>query len=71
MSTSGMEVISTIRRIIGQSYPYGAGSVTLNSRLYTKAEMTEVLKYFMGRRACIEINYETNQVKITDYLRQF
>jgi hypothetical protein len=66
-----MEVISTIRRIIGQSYPYGAGSVTLKSKLYTKAEMKEVLKYFMGRGACIEINYVTNQVKITDYLKEF
>jgi hypothetical protein len=68
LSYASLDAIGVIRRELSSSYPYSAGSVTINCAGYDRKTLLEVLKYFMERHCSININYEKNQVKISGYL---
>jgi hypothetical protein len=53
---------------LNYSYPYRAGSVTINCAGFDKKTLMEVTKYFMERHCAITINYEKKQVKISGYV---
>jgi hypothetical protein len=53
---------------LNYSYPYRAGSVTINCAGFGKKKLEDVIKYFMERHCAITINYEKNQVKISGYV---
>ena len=68
LSYASLDAIGIIRRELNYSYPYSAGSVTINCDGYDRKTLLEVTKYFMERHCSITINYEKKQVKISGYL---
>lgn len=67
-SYASLDAIGIIRRELNYSYPYSAGSVTINCAGFDKKTFLEVTKYFMERHCSISINYEKKQVKISGYV---
>jgi hypothetical protein len=65
------EYIRSIKRRLGYSYPYSAGSATINCRCFTKDNLDKVLKYFLKRECSIVVNYEKNQITISGYMKEF
>ena len=63
-----LEAIGVIRRQLNYSYPYKAGSATINCAGFDKKIMIGIIKYFMECHCSITINYEKKQVKISGYL---
>lgn len=68
LSYASLDAIGVIRRELDYSYPYSAGSVTINCDGYNKKTLLEITKYFMERHCSITINYEKKQVKISGYV---
>ena len=68
LSFDTLDAIGIIRRELNYSYPYRAGSVTINCAGFGKKTFLEVTKYFMERHCSISINYEKKQVKISGYV---
>ena len=68
LSFATLDAISIIRRELNYSYPYCAGSVTINCSGFDKKTLQEVTKYFMEHHCVININYEKKQDKISGYL---
>ena len=68
LSYTSLEAIGIIRREINYSYPYSAGSVTINTSGFDRITIEDILKYFMEHHCSISINYEKKQVKISGYL---
>lgn len=66
-----LDAIGIIRREIGYSYPYSAGSVTINCAGYDKTILHYIVNWFLERQSSINVNYEKNQVKITGYMTEF
>lgn len=64
-----LDAIGVIRRELSYSYPYKAGSVTINCSGFDKKTMIGIIKHFMECHCSITINYEKQQVKITGYLK--
>lgn len=63
-----IDAIGIIRRELGYSYPYSAGSVTINCSGYDKTVLHYIVNWFMQRQASIVINYEKKQVVINGYM---
>lgn len=68
LSFIALDYIGVIRRELNYSYPYRAGTVTLNCSGFDKKTLLDVVRYFMERHCTVDINYEKNQVKISGYL---
>ena len=68
LSDVSLDAIGIIRRELNYSYPYSAGSVTINCGGFDRKTLLEITKYFMERHCSITINYEKKQVKISGYL---
>ena len=66
-----MEAIGVIKREIGSSYPYCAGSVTMNCVGYDKSTLLYIVNWFLERQSSIVVNYERKQVQITGYMREY
>jgi hypothetical protein len=63
-----MDALGIIRRELGYSYPYSAGSVTINYDNYPKKILERILKYFRDREASIVIYPNKRQIVIKDYM---
>ena len=68
---SSWDAIRDIRRVIGYSYPYKAGSVTINCSAYKTIVLKEVLDYFFKREFTMSMNKEKRQITITGYCKEF
>jgi len=68
LSYAVLDAIGVIRRELNYSYPYSAGSVTINCSGFDKKTLQKVLEYFMKHHCSVSINYEKKQVKISGYL---
>jgi hypothetical protein len=66
-SFESLEAIRMIKRELAYSYPYSAGTVTINCPGFGKKKLKDVIKYFMAQHYTITINYEKKQVKISGY----
>ena len=66
-----MESIACIRRKIGESYPYSAGSAIINCPGFSRKALEKIIKHFIKRNAHIVVNYEKKQVVITGYMSEF
>lgn len=66
--TMVMDALGTIRRELGYSYPYSAGSVTIHYNYYPKKVLERILKYFRDRQASIVIQPDKQQIVIKDYM---
>jgi hypothetical protein len=66
-----LDAIGFIRRKLGYSYPYKAGSVTINCEGYDKTVLLYIIDWFMKRQASITINYEKKQVVIKGYMTEY
>jgi hypothetical protein len=66
-----IDALGIIRRELSYSYPYSAGSVTINYDYYPKKILEQILKYFQGRHASIVIFPDKRQIVIKDYMGYF
>lgn len=67
LSFESLDAIRIIRSELNYSYPYSAGTVTINCPGFGKKKMVDVIKYFTAHSCTITINYEKKQVKISGY----
>lgn len=67
-SFESLEAIRIIKRELGYSYPYSAGTVTINCPGFGKKKMEDVIKYFITHNCTVTINREKKQVKISGYV---
>lgn len=65
------DAIGVIRREIGNSYPYSAGTATINCAGFDRKTLEEIIKYFLKVQCSISINYEKKQVKISGYMHGY
>jgi len=68
LSYTVLDAIGIIRRELNYSYPYKAGSATINCAGFDKNTLQKIIEYFMEHNCSIYINYEKNQIKISGYL---
>ena len=68
LSYASLDAIGIIRRELNYSYPYSAGSVTINCGGFDRKTLQDVTRYFMERHCAITINYEKKQIKISGYV---
>ena len=71
MSFVTLDAIGIIKREIGYSYPYSAGSVIINCDGFDRKTLQEIITYFLNCKCSININYEKNQVKISGYMNGY
>lgn len=63
-----IDALGIIRRELGYSYPYSAGSVTIKYDYYPKKILERILKHFRDREASIVIYPDKKQIVIKDYI---
>jgi hypothetical protein len=66
--TEVLDAIGHIRKELGYSYPYKAGSVTMNCAGYDKTVVLCIVKHFLDANLSIVVNYEKKTIKFTGYM---
>ena len=66
-----LSVIGQIKRNLGYSYPYCAGTVTIYCPHYKPEIIAEIVKYCRKKEFSIVLNYEKKEITISGYCSEF
>ena len=63
--------IGQIKRQLGSSYPYCAGTVTIYCPNYNPEIVAEIVNYFRKKEFSIVLNYIKKEITISGYCSEF
>lgn len=71
LSFESLTLIGEIKRQLGYSYPYKAGSATVHTPGLSKKVFLEIIKYYTEKEFSITINTEKKTFTISGYCPEF